>query len=256
MRKLENDVGEAAERAPRRTGPPDPRRQLESSATVLARLRQVRRSSARSGSVATPPRDRRPFGAVHSLYDYVARPEGRLPPSCSASPRSSAGPAGRTGSTVEEWRRVELPLPPLRPPTVRHRDLPAELARSFQERDGTRASSSTSSPPPAGDDNDMRFTSSAGPTPSRGCSYPGRGRSTGPDVRSSSRTCWWRCSAVMPRALALSMVLTVAAVASTFRRGRFTALVIGSCCSACSGSRRCCRSSGCASTSSMWWPSR
>ena len=228
MRKLQNNVGQSREMyrvahlASDILGP-----RVEGSMVVaLDRLQQVAPFVATvQARAAAAPFAEKPFEAIHSLLDFVPPAQDEKIPLLREI-RERLVRARERGSLAEaDWIELSRRLPPedLRPFGVD--DLPAELARPFTERDGTRGRLVLIEPTAGRSDADLRYL----------LKWADSFRETvlpdGDVVRGSGRAVIFADmlqSVVrdIPRCIALSLAMTVLAVVVTFRRGASAVVVL------------------------------
>jgi predicted RND superfamily exporter protein len=173
---------------------------------------------------APPEAEKKPFDTVHSLWDMVADDQdAKIPVLLEIGDKLERARARHFVSDAD-WNKVKGQLPPhdLRPYGLD--DLPESLARPFSEKDGTRGRLVMIQPRP-GDDNDLRYL----------LRYSDSFRETrlpnGHVVRGSGRAVIFAdiLRAVLrdvPRAVALSLGLTILAVLVTFGRAGWHALSV------------------------------
>jgi predicted RND superfamily exporter protein len=170
------------------------------------------------------PEDQKPFVAVHSLWNFVpADQEAKLPTLLALAERLER--AHERGFVSEkDWKDLApmMPPPDLKPFGLA--DLPASLASTFSENDGTRGTVVLIEPEAnSGDDLHylLRYSDSFRETK----------LDSGKVVRGSGRAIVFSdiLRAVVldiPKAVALSLAMTLVAVFLTFRRGAYSASVL------------------------------
>jgi predicted RND superfamily exporter protein len=164
------------------------------------------------------------FHALHSLWDFV--PEGqkeKLPVLAEIGDRLRRA-RDKHYMTDQDWKRLEAYLPPDNLREFGIADLPEPLARPFTEKDGKRGTIVVVEAQP-GKENDLHYL----------LKYADAFRETrlpsGKVVLGSGRAFIFSdiLKSVLhdvPRAVTLSLVLTLAAVIVTFRRGGWHALSV------------------------------
>ena len=169
------------------------------------------------------PEDAKPFKAVHSLWSFIpADQDAKIPILLAIGNRLERARA-KHFITDADWTRVkdEIPPPDLRPFGLAN--LPESIARPFSEKDGTRGRLVVVEPP--GNEHDVRYL----------LRYSDSLRETrlpsGKVIRGSGRDIIFAdiLQAVIkdiPRAVAVSLGLTILAVLVTFRRGGRHALSV------------------------------
>jgi uncharacterized protein len=159
----------------------------------------------------------KPFWAVHSLWDFVPDDQEAKDPLLLDIGDHLERARARHFLTDAEWNRVKDNIPPhdLRPYGLA--DLPGTVARPFAEKDGTRGRLVVIEPKPSSS-TDLRYL----------LKYSNSFRETrlpsGKVVKGSGRAVIFAdiLTAVVhdiPRAVSLSLALTVLTVLITFRRG-------------------------------------
>jgi hypothetical protein len=173
---------------------------------------------------APPEAEKKPFDAVHSLWDMVADDqESKIPVLLEIGDKLERA-RERGYLTDPDWNKVKETIPPhdLRPYGLN--DLPESLARPFSEKDGTRGRLVVIEPRP-GKDSDLHYL----------LRYSDAFREThlpnGHIVRGSGRAVIFAdiLKAIVhdiPRAVGLSLGLTILAVLVTFQRGGWHALSV------------------------------
>ncbi len=174
--------------------------------------------------LAAAPPDAKPFEAVHTLWDLVPEDqEAKLPVLLRIGERLERARA-RGFITDADWHKIEKAMPPHDLKPFGLADLPESLARPFAEKDGTRGRLALIEPA-KGDDNDLRYL----------LRYSDSFRETrlpsGKVVRGSGRAVIFAdiLKAMLrdiPKAVAVSLGLTILAVLVTFRRGGWYALSV------------------------------
>jgi predicted RND superfamily exporter protein len=170
------------------------------------------------------PADAKPFAAIHSLWDMVPEEqEAKLPILNEVGDRLERARA-RGFVTDHDWDRVKDAIPPKGLRVYGIDDLPASIARPFAEKDGTRGTLVVIEPEPSGS-NDLRYL----------IRYSDSFRETrlasGKIVRGSGRVVIFSdiLSAVVhdiPKAVSLSLALTLLTVIITFRQAGKHALTV------------------------------
>ena len=170
------------------------------------------------------PKGSKPFAAIHSLWDMVpSDQEAKLPVLLELGERLERARAKHFMSDAE-WSRVKDNIPPhdLKPYGLA--DLPISIARPFSEKDGTRGRIVVIEPEPTSS-TDLRYL----------LKYTDSFRETrlasGKIVHGSGRAVIFSdiLSAVVhdiPKAVALSLGLTLLTVIITFRRGGWHAVTV------------------------------
>ena len=176
------------------------------------------------GEYDAAPQGSKPFAAVHSLWDAVAGDQvTKIPILLEIGERLERARSKHYLSDAD-WNKVKDTVPPrdLRPYGLQ--DLPASIARPFEEKDGTRGRLVVIEPEPTSS-TDLRYL----------LKYSDSFRETrlasGKIVRGSGRAVIFADilrSVVhdIPKAVALSLGLTLLAVLVTFRRGGWYALSV------------------------------
>jgi len=174
---------------------------------------------------AAPPGDK-PFEAVHALLDFVpADQEAKLP--ILAAIRDRLVRAHEKGFIKDEdWKRVAPFVPPKDLTAFGVSDLPEDLARPFTEKDGTRGRLVYVEAAAGKDEDDLRYLL-VWADAFRETKLP-----NGEIVHGTGRAMIFAdmLRAVIsdvPKAVAMSLGLTIAAVLVTFRRGGRAAWVLG-----------------------------
>jgi predicted RND superfamily exporter protein len=170
------------------------------------------------------PAPAKPFESVHSLWDMV--PDGqdaKVPELLEIGERLESARA-RHYLNDEDWNKVKDHIPPRDLKPYGLADLPPSIARPFSEKDGTRGRLVVIEPQPSGS-TDLRYL----------LKYSDAFRETrlpnGKVVRGSGRAVIFAdiLKAVVsdiPKAVTLSLALTLLAVGITFRRGGRHALTV------------------------------
>jgi predicted RND superfamily exporter protein len=170
------------------------------------------------------PKDAKPFQAVHSLWDVVPEEQEEKVPTLLEIGERLERARARHYLNDADWAKVKDYVPPhdLRPYGLA--DLPETIARPFAEKDGTRGRLVVIEPTPSSS-RDLRYL----------IRYSDSFREThlpsGAVVRGSGRAVIFAdiLKTVVhdiPKAVTLSLALTLAAVAVTFRRGGRHALSV------------------------------
>jgi predicted RND superfamily exporter protein len=194
-------------------------------ASALAEVLRERWRAAPSGS--------KPFVAVHTLADFVATDQGdKLPLLLSIADRVQRAHA-RGFLRDEDWERFREFLPPTDLQPYGPSDIPASIASAFTDANGVRgALAYIESDPETSDDlrNLIRFADAFREThlPS-GKIVRGSGMAVilADMLRAVVRD--------VPRAIGLSLALTLLMVFAAFRRGRYLAAVLFSLVVGCGG---------------------
>jgi hypothetical protein len=179
---------------------------------------------------AKAPANRKPFDAVRSIFDFVPDDQvEKLPVVLGLADRVRSAREHRF-VTDADWARTEplLPPPDLKPWGLG--DLPADVARPFTERSGARGTIVLVEPSATENTNDLhyllRYAASFRDVPLRnGKVLHGAGRAlVFADILDAVVT-------QVPRALGISLALTIAAVLATLRRSHaasvLAALAVG-----------------------------
>jgi hypothetical protein len=195
---------------------------VDGMAVMTDRLDQVAplKAALEARRDAAPP-ETRPFGAVHTLDDFVPRDqEAKIP--ILQQLRKRILKAHRLGF-VPEWEKVEPYLPPEDLRRFGIAELPEAIARPFTEKDGTRGRVVYISP--SGDTSDAHYL----------LRWADAYRSTvlpdGSEIRGSGRAViyadmWSAILKDVPRAVSVSILATLVIVAFGFRERRSMARVI------------------------------
>jgi predicted RND superfamily exporter protein len=172
------------------------------------------------------PDDAKPFEAVHSVFDFVPeRQAEKLPVLLHVAERLRRAHE-RQAISETDWARLAPLLPPPDVKTFGVGDLPESLARPFTEKNGTRGTIVLVEPLLRENTNDLHYL----------LRYAESFRTTrladGTVLRGSGRALVFAdiLDAVVtqvPRAIALSLVLTLLAVLFTFRHGAHSGSVLG-----------------------------
>jgi predicted RND superfamily exporter protein len=163
------------------------------------------------------PKDRKPFASVRSLWSFVARDQAAKIPVLSALGERLRDAHERGFVTDEDWNQMRDVMPPKDVAAFGPGDLPAEIARPFTERDGTRGTL-VFVQSEAGSSDDLhyllRYADSFREThlPSGGV-VRGSGSAVifADMLKATARD--------IPKAISLSLALTLVAVFLAFRRG-------------------------------------
>jgi hypothetical protein len=172
------------------------------------------------------PKDRKPFEAVHSIYDFVPeRQEAKLPLLRSLADRLRRAHERRFVSDAD-WAQMEAFLPPVDLEPFGVADLPDDVARPFTERNGTRGTLVSIEPRATEKMDDlhylMRYADSFRETKlADGTILYGSGRAV---IFADILTAVVR---EIPMAIGVSLAMTLLAVFITFRRGSHSASVLG-----------------------------
>jgi predicted RND superfamily exporter protein len=173
---------------------------------------------------AAPP-DAKPFEAVHTLLAFLpSDQEAKLP--VLAEIREKLLRAREKGSIADaDWPDIERTMPPEDLRAYDVADLPDELARPFTEKDGERGRVVLIEPTAGKNDSDLHYLLRWADS-FRETELP-----NGDVVRGSGRAVIFAdmLKAVvldMPRAIALSLAMTVLAVVVIFRRGKSSLTVL------------------------------
>jgi predicted RND superfamily exporter protein len=228
MSKIQNDKSESPDLHRAWDVVMDTLGQLPNTMVVLAdspaEAQELQRVEQRRWKEA--PKDRKPFEAVHSIFDFVPdHQEAKLPILLALADRLRRA-HDRKFITDTDWEQIAPYLPPddLGPFGVK--DLPDDVARPFTEKNGTRGSVLLIEPRSGENIDDLhyliRFADSF-----REMKLPdgkvlyGSGRAViFADILSS-------IARAAPRSIGLSLVMTLLAVVITFRRGSQAASVLG-----------------------------
>ena len=164
------------------------------------------------------PANAKPFEGVHTLYDFVpTEQEVKLPTLMHIGERLRRARDKQLVSD-DDWKELETLLPPDDLEPYELGDLPADLARSFTEKDGTRGTLVLIQPTVGQNVDDLRYL----------IRYADSFRETklpdGNVVRGSGRAVVFAdilkaVTSDIPKAVALSLVMTFLTVVLTFRRG-------------------------------------
>ena len=167
----------------------------------------------------------RPFEAVHTLADYVPEDQQAKLPTALAIRERLLRARARGFVTDTDWSEIEPLLPPADLVPWSPSDLPEALARPFTEKDGTRGRLVLIEPTAGRSDSDLRYLLKWAD------SFRETHLGDGSVVRGSGRAVIFAdvLEAVrsdIPKALALSLVMTVIAVGVMFglRSGAFAVL--------------------------------
>lgn len=170
------------------------------------------------------PENDKPFAAIHSLWDMVPDGQAAKIPVLEEIGERLKRARSRNFINDADWDRVKDALPPedLKPYGID--ELPSSIARSFAEKNGTRGTLVVIEPEPSGS-SDLRYL----------IKYSASFREThlpsGKVVRGSGRVVIFAdiLAAVVhdvPRAVCLSLLLTILAVGITFRQAGRHALTV------------------------------
>ena len=160
----------------------------------------------------------KPFEGVHTLYDFVPNDQDRKLPTLMHIGERMRRAREKQLVSDADWKELEGLLPPDGLTSFEVRDLPADLARSFTDKDGTRGTLVLIQPTVGQNVDDLRYL----------IRYADSFRETklpnGDVVRGSGRAVVFAdiLKAVtndIPKAVALSLVMTFLTVFLTFRRG-------------------------------------
>jgi predicted RND superfamily exporter protein len=170
------------------------------------------------------PEGAKPFAAIHSLWDIVPdEQEAKVPVLLELGERLERA-RSRGFVNDADWKRVKDAIPPgdLRPYGIS--DLPDSIARPFAENDGTRGRLVVIEPEPS-NSSDLRYLLRYS------ASFRETRLASGKVVRGSGRVVIFAdiLAAVIhdiPRAVSLSLILTILAVLITFRQGGWHALTV------------------------------
>ncbi|HEY3497715.1 MAG TPA: MMPL family transporter, partial [Polyangiaceae bacterium] len=170
------------------------------------------------------PPDQKPFEAVHTLLDFV--PDGqaeKIPVLMSIRGRLLKA---KRWMKPEDWQKIEMVVPPedLRPFTLA--ELPADLARPFSEKDGTRGRVVLIEPTAGIPDTDIKYLIRWAD------SFRETRLPNGEVLRGSGRAVIFAdmlgsVQRDVPVAIALSLGMTLFVVVALFRNFRRSALVLG-----------------------------
>jgi uncharacterized protein len=168
--------------------------------------------------------EKKPFAAIHTLWDMVPDDqEAKIPVLLEIGERLERA-RQRRYITDADWNKVKESIPPHDLRAYGLGDLPESLARPFSEKDGTRGRIAVIEPQP-GDDNDLRYLLRFSD------SFRETHLPNGHVVRGSGRAVIFadilkEIVRDIPRAVALSLGLTILAVLVTFRRGGWHTLSV------------------------------
>lgn len=164
------------------------------------------------------PKEKKPFASVRSLWSFVARDQAAKIPVLRALGDRLRDAHERGFVADAEWARMRDVMPPSDLTPFGPGDLPAELARPFTERDGTRGTL-VFVQSQAGSSDDLHYL----------LRYADSFREThlpsGAVVRGSGHAVIFAdmlkaTARDIPKAISLSLGLTLVAVVLAFRRGR------------------------------------
>ncbi len=174
---------------------------------------------------AAPPGDK-PFEAVHTLLDFVAKDQEAKLPILNPIRDKLVRAHDKGFINDEDWQKLAPYLPPKDLKPYGLVDLPEDIARPFTEKDGTRGRLVFVEPAAGKDEDDLHYL----------LLWADAFRETrlpsGEIVRGSGRAIIFAdmLRAVIsdvPKAVAASLGLTIATVLITFRRGGRAAWVLG-----------------------------
>lgn len=172
------------------------------------------------------PDGAKPFEAVHSVFQFVPPEQKEKLPTLLALSERLRRAHERQMITDEDWKEIEGYLPPDDLQAFGVGDLPDSIARPFTERDGKRGTLVLVEPKNDQSTDDLHYL----------IRYASSFRETkladGTILRGSGRAVIFAdiLSAVVsdiPKAVALSLAMTLLAVFLTFRRGSHSASVLG-----------------------------
>ncbi len=229
MRRLENDLGGAKESSRiSRLASDIMGRRFDAGMVVMAeRIDQVRALKAmlEKKRDEAPP-DEKPFEAVHTAVDFVPEDQPDKIPLLVQIREKLIRARELKVISDQEWQELTRVMPPedLKPITLE--SLPEQVVRPFMERDGTRGRIVVVEPTAGTDDSDLRYLLRWADS-FRETKLP-----NGEIVRGSGRPVIFAdmLKSVIrdvPRAVALSLGLTLLAVVLLFRRGRQSFMVVG-----------------------------
>ncbi|HSY23075.1 MAG TPA: MMPL family transporter [Polyangiaceae bacterium] len=164
------------------------------------------------------PKDRKPFASVRSLWSFVAHDQSAKLPVLRSLGEKLRDAHERGFVTDEDWERMRDVMPPKDVAPFGLDDLPAEIARPFTERNGTRGTL-VFVQSQAGSSDDLHYL----------LRYADSFREThlpsGQVVRGSGHAVIFAdmlkaTARDIPKAISLSLALTLVAVLLAFRRGR------------------------------------
>jgi len=171
------------------------------------------------------PADAKPFEAVHSIFNFIPHDqEAKLPTLLALADRLRRAHEREMISDAD-WKEIEGFLPPEDLKTFGIADLPHEMAQSFTEKDGKRGTLVLIEPKADQSTDDLHYL----------IRYSDSFRETkladGTVLRGSGRAVIFAdiLSAVVsdiPKAVTLSLAMTLLAVFVTFRRGSHSASVL------------------------------
>ena len=173
---------------------------------------------------AAPP-GQKPFEAVHSLFDFVAKDQAPKLPVLQSIRERLLRARGKRFITDVDWPEIEASLPPEDLTTFGIDDLPLDLARSFTERDGARGRILLIEPTTGETDTDLHYLLRWA------ASFRETKLPSGELVRGSGRAVIFAdmlktIVGDIPSAIMLSFALTVLAVVVVFRRGASSLAII------------------------------
>jgi hypothetical protein len=172
------------------------------------------------------PADQKPFAAVHTLQDFVPEDQAAKIPILLSIKDKIMRARKRGLVNDKDFAAIEPFLPPDTLEPFDYKALPDDLARAFTERDGTRGRIVYVSPNPHELLSDAHYLFRWAE------SYRHTELSDKSVVRGSGRAViyadiWAAVLQDVPRAVGVSLVLTLIAVALAFRRGLASTLVMG-----------------------------
>lgn len=184
----------------------------------LTKALEARRDAAPAG--------KKPFQAVHSLFDFVAKDQAPKLPWLASIRERLLRARGKGFITDADWPEIEASLPPDELTAYGIEDLPPDLARAFTERDGTRGRVLLIEPTVGEADTDLHYLLRWS------ASFRETRLPNGALVRGSGRAVIFADMLKtivddIPAAIALSFSLTVVAVVIVFRRGASSLAIIG-----------------------------
>ena len=173
---------------------------------------------------AAPP-DAKPFEAVHTLIEFLPQGQDAKIPVLAEIKEKLLRAKDRGSIEDADWPDIERTLPPVDLQAFGLADLPEELARPFTEKGGERGRVVLIEPTAGKNDSDLHYLLRWAD------SFRETRLPNGDVVRGSGRAVIFAdmLKAVvldMPRAIALSLGMTVLAVVVIFRRGVSSAIVL------------------------------